>query len=130
MYIYINWFTWIIFLCDSIRYTKKWGNENSPNSINIMVNYRYQGENRVINIYACECIIHLPGFHISFLKPVIQNGTKKSGFKVLWYSCKQPGDTCIVYFYIAFLNIVRFVSNFNCLGFYHTSILFHCHIKS
>ena len=28
-----------------------WGNENSPNSLNAMINYYYSSENRVIPIY-------------------------------------------------------------------------------
>ena len=31
---------------DRICYTKMGGNQNSPNYINIMVNYHYHGENR------------------------------------------------------------------------------------
>ena len=45
---YINCFTWIIFIHDSICYTKNWGNDNSPDSLDVMVNYHYHGENRVI----------------------------------------------------------------------------------
>ena len=45
---YINWFTWIIFIHDSICYTKTEVNENYLDSLNVMVNYYYHGENRVI----------------------------------------------------------------------------------
>ena len=45
---YINWFTRIISINDHICYIKNWGNDNSPDSLNIMVNYHYQSENRVI----------------------------------------------------------------------------------
>ena len=45
---YINWFTWIIFFHDCICYTKIGGNENSPSSPNIIINYHYHGENWVI----------------------------------------------------------------------------------
>ena len=46
-----NCFTWIIFFHDCIFYTKIRGNENSPDSLNVMVNYHYHGENRVITRY-------------------------------------------------------------------------------
>ena len=45
---YINWFTWIIFFTIVHAIQKIGGDENSPNSLNIMVNYNYHGENRVI----------------------------------------------------------------------------------
>ena len=48
LYMYINWFTWIIFIHDCICYTKIGGNENYPDSLNVMVNYHYHRENRVI----------------------------------------------------------------------------------
>ena len=47
---YINWFTWIIFIHDHICYTKIGGNENSPYSLNVMVNWHYHDENRVITL--------------------------------------------------------------------------------
>ena len=45
---YMNWFTWIIFIPDCICYTKIGGNYNSPYSLNMMVNYYYHDKNRVI----------------------------------------------------------------------------------
>ena len=45
---YINWFTRIIEIDDHICYNKNRGNENSPYSLNVMVNYHYHSENRVI----------------------------------------------------------------------------------
>ena len=48
MHMYMNWFTWIIFIHDRICYTKIGGNNNSPDYFNVMVNYHYHGENRVI----------------------------------------------------------------------------------
>ena len=33
---------------------KNGGNENSPDSLNVMVNYHYHSEKRVITIYAVE----------------------------------------------------------------------------
>ena len=48
-YVYINWSTWIIFIHYHICYTKIGVNENSPDSLNVMVNYNYHGENRVTN---------------------------------------------------------------------------------
>ena len=36
------------FLHDCICYTKFGGNKNSPNFLNVMVNYHYHGENGVI----------------------------------------------------------------------------------
>ena len=45
---YINWFACIIFIHDRICYTKNGGNDNSPDSLNVMVNYHYNDENRVI----------------------------------------------------------------------------------
>ena len=48
---YINWFTWIIFIHGCICYKKIGGNENSPDSLNAMVNYHYPDENRVITRY-------------------------------------------------------------------------------
>ena len=41
---YINWFTYIIFIHGRICYLKNGVNENSPNSLNIMVNYHYHSE--------------------------------------------------------------------------------------
>ena len=38
---YINWFTRIICVHDIIWNTKIGGNENSPNSLNVMVNFHY-----------------------------------------------------------------------------------------
>ena len=48
---YINWFTWITFFMIVYVILKIRGNENSPNSLNVMVNYHCQGENKVITIY-------------------------------------------------------------------------------
>ena len=45
---YINWFTRIICIDGHICYTKKRGNENSPDSLNVMVNYHYHGESKLI----------------------------------------------------------------------------------
>ena len=45
---YINWFTWIMSINDHIYYTKNGGDENSPYSLNVMVNYHYHSEKRVI----------------------------------------------------------------------------------
>ena len=36
---YINWSAWILFIRDYVHYTKIGGNENSPDSLNVMVNY-------------------------------------------------------------------------------------------
>ena len=47
-YMYINWFTRIIYINDHICYILNGGNENSSDSLNIMVNYHYHSENRVI----------------------------------------------------------------------------------
>ena len=33
---------------DRICYTSSGGNDNSPNSLNVMVNFHYYGKNRVI----------------------------------------------------------------------------------
>ena len=44
---YINWFTWIFFLIVYVK-QKIGGNDNSPNSLSVMVNYHNHGENRVI----------------------------------------------------------------------------------
>ena len=38
---YINWFTWIIFFMIVYVIQKIGGNNNSPNSLNVMVNYHY-----------------------------------------------------------------------------------------
>ena len=35
----MNWFIWIIFIPDRICYKKIGGNKDSPNSLNIMINY-------------------------------------------------------------------------------------------
>ena len=51
LYMYVNWFTSIIFIHDCIYYTKFGGDENSPESLNVMVNCNYHGENRVIAWY-------------------------------------------------------------------------------
>ena len=48
LYTYIKCFICIIFFHDSIYYTKIGGNENSPNSLIIMVNYHYHSKGRVI----------------------------------------------------------------------------------
>ena len=45
---YINWFTEIIFFMIVYVIQEIGDNENSPNSLNVMVNYHYHGENRVI----------------------------------------------------------------------------------
>ena len=45
---YINWSNWIIFVHDRICYTEIGGNKNHPDSLKLMVNYHYHGENRVI----------------------------------------------------------------------------------
>ena len=45
---YNNWFNWIIFFIILYLIQKNWGNENSPDSLNVMLNYRYHGENRLI----------------------------------------------------------------------------------
>ena len=45
---YINWFAWIIFIHDHIFYTKYWGYKNSLDYLNVMSNYHYHGENKVI----------------------------------------------------------------------------------
>ena len=45
---YINRFTWIIFFMITYVIQKIGGNKNSPNSINVMVNYYYHSENRAI----------------------------------------------------------------------------------
>ena len=44
LYMYMNWFTWIIFIHDHMCYTKNGGNENSPDYLNAMVNYHYHSE--------------------------------------------------------------------------------------
>ena len=41
---YINWFAWIIFFDDRDK-------EKLSNFLNVMVNYHYHGESRVITIY-------------------------------------------------------------------------------
>ena len=48
LYMYINWFTWKIFFHDHIFYTKIGSNKNYPDSLNVMANYHYHGENRLI----------------------------------------------------------------------------------
>ena len=45
---YINWFTWIIFFMIIYVIQKIGGNENYPNSLNVMVNDHYYGKNRAI----------------------------------------------------------------------------------
>ena len=45
---YINWFTGVIFFMIVYVIQEIGGNENSPNSLNVMVNYHYHVENRVI----------------------------------------------------------------------------------
>ena len=45
---YINWLTWIIFFMIVYVIPKIMGNKNSPNYLNIMVNYHYHGDKRVI----------------------------------------------------------------------------------
>ena len=49
---YINWFDWILFFMIIYVIQKIGGKENSPDSLNIMVNYHYHGENRVITRYS------------------------------------------------------------------------------
>ena len=44
----INWFSWIIFIHHCICYTNIGGNDSSQDSLNILVNYHYHSENRVI----------------------------------------------------------------------------------
>ena len=41
----------ITIINDCICYTKNGGNNNSPTSLNVMVNYHYHGENRVITSF-------------------------------------------------------------------------------
>ena len=48
---YINWFTCILFFVIVYAIQKIRGNENSPNSLNITVNYYYHSKNRVITRY-------------------------------------------------------------------------------
>ena len=43
----MNWFACIMFIYDHICYTKVGGNKNSPDSLNIMINYYHHDENRV-----------------------------------------------------------------------------------
>ena len=45
---YINWFTWIIFFMIVYVIHKIGVNNNSPNSLNIKLNYYYHGKNRLI----------------------------------------------------------------------------------
>ena len=45
---YIKFSVWVIFIRDYICYIKIGGNKNSPDSLNVMVNCHYHGENRVI----------------------------------------------------------------------------------
>ena len=42
---------------DCICYTKIGGNDNSPNYINVMSNYHFHGESRVMIIYAIKSIV-------------------------------------------------------------------------
>ena len=44
----INWFSWIIFFIIVYVIQKIRGNENSQNYLNVMVNYHYHFENRLI----------------------------------------------------------------------------------
>ena len=44
----MNWFTWITFMHDRICYTKIGDNDNYPYYVNVMENYHYHGENRII----------------------------------------------------------------------------------
>ena len=44
---YINWFIWIIFFMIVYVLLKIGGNYNSPNSLNVILNYQYHGKNRV-----------------------------------------------------------------------------------
>ena len=46
LYMYINWFTLIIFFMIVYVKQKIGGNDNSPNSLNVMVNLHYHSENR------------------------------------------------------------------------------------
>ena len=47
----------MIFIHDRICYTKYWGNKNSLDSLNVMVNYHYHGENRVITRYFSSMVV-------------------------------------------------------------------------
>ena len=38
IYMYINWFIWIIFINGHTCYTKMVDNDNSPDSLNVLVN--------------------------------------------------------------------------------------------
>ena len=44
----MKWFTRIIIFHDHICYTKIRVDKNSPNSLNLMINYHYHGKNRLI----------------------------------------------------------------------------------
>ena len=48
LYMYINWFTRINILMIIYVILNNGGNENSPYFLNVMVNYHYHSENRVI----------------------------------------------------------------------------------
>ena len=48
LYMYINWFNWILYFHDHICYREIGGSNNFPNDLNGMVNYDYHSENRVI----------------------------------------------------------------------------------
>ena len=41
---YINWFTWIMFFIIVYVIQNNSGNKNSPNFLNVMVNYHYHSE--------------------------------------------------------------------------------------
>ena len=45
----INWVNWIVLFMIVYIIQNIGGNENSQDSLNIMVNYHYHGENRVMN---------------------------------------------------------------------------------
>ena len=49
LYMYINWFAWIIFFMVVYVIWKHRGNKHSPNSLNVMIDYHYQSENSVID---------------------------------------------------------------------------------
>ena len=55
---YINWFTWIS-PHDSICYTKIRGSKNSPNSLNVMVNYHYHEKKDNLPVIPIYALIHI-----------------------------------------------------------------------
>ena len=50
IYMYINWFTWIMLFNIVYVIRKIGGNKKSPSSLNVMVNYNYHGKNWVITL--------------------------------------------------------------------------------